>query len=84
MIGDSSLVGPACIAWQQIACGIKADWCEAIEKREESTTFFDCLTSSPMETLDDGSKKIKKYMLGFGIEVDVEMLQKKCVSVTKI
>ena len=74
MIGDSSLIGPGCAAWQQIACAVKARWCEALEKPEESSAFIDCITRSPMETLPDGRRRIAKNLKGFGLEVDLERL----------
>lgn len=74
MIGDSSLIGPGCAAWQQIACAVKARWCEALEKPEESSAFLDAIISSPMETLPDGRRKIAKDSNGFGLEVDLDRL----------
>lgn len=84
MIGDASLIGPACTAWQQVACGVGAIWCEALEKPLESTAFLDCITSSPMETLPDGHRKIARKALGFGLEVDVGKLAERCVRVVNI
>lgn len=43
MIGDDSLVGPACTIWQQIAIGANAVWVEAIEKLEDSDDFLACV-----------------------------------------
>lgn len=84
MIGDSSLIGPACVAWQQVACGVKAAWCEALEKPMESTVFLDSVLSSPMEILEDGRRRIAKYALGFGLEVDEKKLAEKCIRVVKV
>lgn len=84
MIGDSSLIGPACNAWQQIACGVHAEWCEALEKPIESTAFTDCILSTPMETLPDGRRRIAKHCLGFGLEVDVNKLAKNALAVINV
>lgn len=84
MIGDSSLIGPACAAWQQVACGLKAEWCEALEKPVESTAFTDCILSTPMETLPDGRRCIARHCLGFGLEVDKQQLAMNSIAVIKL
>lgn len=84
MIGDSSLIGPACTAWQQIACGVFAEWCEAIEKPIESTKFTECIRSTPMQTLPDGKRRIAKYALGFGLTIDKVQLIKNSIAVVQI
>lgn len=84
MIGDSSLVGPACAAWQQVACGVHAEWCEALEKPIESTKFTDCILSTPMQTLPDGRRQIAEHALGFGLEVDKAKLAENSIVVIRI
>ena len=54
MVGDSSLVGPACPAWQQIAIGLGADWVEAIEKPQENDAFKKCITKSSIKRTANG------------------------------
>ena len=74
MIGDSSLIGPGCCAWQQIACAVKARWCEALEKPEESSAFTDAIIRNPVETLPDGRRRLARNTKGFGLEVDLDKL----------
>ena len=74
MIGDSSLIGPGCCAWQQIACAVKARWCEALEKPEESSAFTDAIIRNPVETLPDGRRRLARNTKGFGLEVDLDRL----------
>ena len=84
MLGDDSLIGPACNAWQQIAIGIKAAWCESLEKPEESSEFIDCIKSSPIEVLADGRHKLKMSVPGFGVDVEVEKLRRNCVAFVEL
>lgn len=84
MIGDSSLIGPACTAWQQVACGVHAEWCEALEKPIESTKFTDCILSTPMQTLSDGRRQIARYAPGFGLIVDKNKLAENSFAVIRI
>ena len=53
MIGDDSLVGPGCNAWQQIAVGAEAVWVEALEKKGDSDSFIPTIISKPM-TMKNG------------------------------
>ncbi|MFY0653194.1 MAG: mandelate racemase/muconate lactonizing enzyme family protein [Cyclobacteriaceae bacterium] len=69
MIGDSSLIGPACTFWQQLAIGIGASWIEAIEKPQESDVFQQCVTQMSTEVAN-GKTKITNLRPGFGIQMD--------------
>jgi L-alanine-DL-glutamate epimerase-like enolase superfamily enzyme len=75
MIGDDSLVGPACSAWQQIAIGVGATWVEAIEKKEDSKIYLECLQSAATKKESNGYYSFKPAP-GFGIELDTDRLKK--------
>ena len=75
MIGDDSLVGPACSAWQQIAIGVGATWVEAIEKKEDSKIYLECLQSSATKKESNGYYSFKSAP-GFGLELDTDRLKK--------
>lgn len=75
MIGDDSLVGPACSAWQQIAVGVGATWVEAIEKKEDSKTYLECLQSAATTKEANGYYSFTPKP-GFGIVLDTERLKK--------
>lgn len=75
MIGDDSLVGPACSAWQQIAIGLGAAWVEAIEKKEDSKNYLECLQSIATKKEANGYYSSKPTP-GFGIEIDINRLKK--------
>ena len=75
MIGDDSLVGPACSAWQQIAIGVDATWVDAIEKKEDSKTYLECLESTATKKEDNGYYSFKPKP-GFGLELDSDRLKK--------
>lgn len=77
MIGDDSLVGPACSAWQQIAIGTGASWVEAIEKKEDSKNYLNCLISSPTKKDTNGYYSLEPTP-GFGIELDTKRMMKTC------
>lgn len=77
MVGDASLVGPACAAWTQLACGMQADWVEAIEKPQESQVFAECLLQNPIERTDDHRFAVAKPLPGFGVKLDEQRLQSK-------
>ena len=77
MVGDDSLVGPACSAWQQLAIGVGADWVEAIEKKEDSALYMDCIIKSPTQKLSNGVYALKEAP-GFGLVLDDERLKKEC------
>lgn len=71
MIGDDSLVGPGCSAWQQIAVGAGAVWVEALEKKEDSKNYMKGLISSPTKLTDNGYVSYNSRP-GFGIELDTQ------------
>lgn len=75
MIGDDSLVGPACSAWQQIAIGANATWVEAIEKKEDSKLYLECLQSTATKKENNGYYSFKPKP-GFGVELDTAYLKK--------
>ncbi|WP_400077503.1 enolase C-terminal domain-like protein [Winogradskyella sp. R77965] len=75
MIGDDSLVGPACSAWQQIAIGVEATWIEAIEKKEDSKIYLECLQSAATKKEANGYYSFKPKP-GFGVELDTNRLKK--------
>jgi L-alanine-DL-glutamate epimerase-like enolase superfamily enzyme len=77
MIGDDSLVGPACSAWQQIAIGLGATWVEAIEKKEDSELYLECLQSAATKKEANGYYSFKPKP-GFGVELDADRLKKVC------
>lgn len=70
MIGDDSLIGPACTAWQQLAIGLRADWVEALEKPEESDAFLQCVCRQATAQQADGRYVITRRLPGFGLQVD--------------
>ena len=75
MIGDDSLVGPACSAWQQIAIGLDATWVEAIEKKEDSKLYLECLQSTATKKDANGYYSYQPKP-GFGVELDTNRLKK--------
>jgi len=75
MIGDDSLAGPACTAWQQIAIGAGAVWVEAIEKKEDSKNFMDCVLHSATKKEANGYYSLEPAP-GFGLELDTDHLKK--------
>ena len=75
MIGDDSLVGPACSAWQQIAIGVGATWVEAIEKKEDSKIYLECLQSLATKKEANGYYSYNPAP-GFGVEIDADRLKK--------
>lgn len=75
MVGDSSLVGPACPAWEQIAIGLGADWVEAIEKPQENQVFQDSTLSNPVRRTQAGWFALAKPAPGFGVEMDLPKLR---------
>lgn len=74
MIGDDSLVGPACSAWQQIAVGAGASWVEAVEKKGDSKKYLTCILSSPTK-LDEKGNIAYTSKPGFGLELDTKRLK---------
>lgn len=77
MIGDDSLAGPACTAWQQIAIGAGATWVEAIEKEEDSKDYLDCVISSATKKEPNGYYSLKPAP-GFGLVLDEKRLKEVC------
>jgi hypothetical protein len=77
MVGDDSLVGPACSAWQQLAIGVGADWVEAVEKKEDSALYMDCIIKSPTKKQPNGYYALEEAP-GFGLVLDDERLKKEC------
>lgn len=75
MVGDASLVGPACPVWQQIAIGLGADWVEALEKPQENDVFQRCMLRNPVIRTPDGRYEIKERRPGFGVEMDLNKLK---------
>ncbi|MEK8129509.1 enolase C-terminal domain-like protein [Paenibacillus filicis] len=75
MIGDDSLVGPACTVWQQLAIGLSADWVEALEKPGESDAFEACVTAQATSRTSDGRVSMDTGAPGFGLELDEERLR---------
>ena len=75
MVGDDSLVGPACTAWQQIAIGTGAVWVEAIEKSEDSKEYLECVVKSSTKKEANGYYSLQDAP-GFGLELDVQHLKK--------
>lgn len=75
MVGDSSLVGPACPVWQQIAIGLGADWVEALEKPQENDVFQRCVKRNPVNRTPDGKFSRHEMLPGFGVEMDVSKLK---------
>lgn len=78
MIGDASLIGPACSQWQQIAIGLGADWVEALEKPGESDPYLDCVQSLATFQQADGRIAMDPEP-GFGIKLDLEKIKKSAV-----
>lgn len=77
MIGDDSLAGPACSAWQQLAIGSGAAWVEAIEKAEDSEEYLKCINSSATKKEANGYYSLNPKP-GFGLELDEERIKQVC------
>lgn len=77
MIGDASLVGPACTVWQQIAIGVGAQWVEALEKADESKGYLQCVVSKATSRNEEGKYSYTPRH-GFGLEIDVHQLRQLC------
>ena len=84
VIGDNSLIGPACAFWQQLAIGYGADWCEALEKPAESARFLECITHSPLSGGPGGRRELTGIAPGFGIQVDEARLRSQADRYTQI
>lgn len=75
MIGDDSLIGPACNAWQQIAIGAEALWVEAIEKKGDSNDYLGCIESKASYQNDKGYFGFEPKP-GFGLELNMKKLKR--------
>ena len=84
MLGDASLVGPACPAWTQMAIGLGADWVEAIEKPQENDIFQRCLLKNPVGRTPDGRFFIRESLPGWGIEIDEPKLRQLASAVVEL
>lgn len=69
MIGDDSLIGPACSLWQQLAVGLSAQWVEAVEKDGDSDGYRKAVISLPTKQ-QDGKIHYAPQCTGFGLELD--------------
>ncbi|MEK3912287.1 enolase C-terminal domain-like protein [Paenibacillus sp. FSL H7-0331] len=78
MIGDDSLVGPACTVWQQLAIGLGADWVEALEKPGESEGFESCILTQATSRSAEGQVCVTEPAAGFGLYIDQERLLAVC------
>jgi len=84
MVGDASLVGPACPAWTQMAIGLGADWVEAVEKPQENDVFQRCLVRNPVGRAPDGRFMLREPMPGFGVELDETRLRQLAAAVIEL
>jgi L-alanine-DL-glutamate epimerase-like enolase superfamily enzyme len=75
MVGDASLIGPGCPAWEQLAIGMGADWVEAIEKPQENDVFQRCTLRNPVGRTPDGKFAVKQALPGFGVDIDEQKLK---------
>ncbi|MCT4688827.1 hypothetical protein [Vallitalea sp.] len=81
MIGDDSLIGPACTVWQQLAIGLEADWVEAIEKAGDSDNFNKAIIDISTTTDEEGRLYLNKNTYGFGLSLDISKLKEDAVDV---
>ena len=84
MVGDASLVGPACPAWTQMAIGLGADWVEAVEKPQENDVFQQCLVRNPVGRTSDGRFMVREPMPGWGLELDEARLADRAAAVIEL
>lgn len=84
MIGDDSLVGPACTVWQQLAIGLSADWVEALEKPGESDAFETCVIAQVTSRTADSRVNLRSSSPGFGLVLDEVQLRSCCRDYGKI
>ena len=75
MIGDASLIGPACSQWQQIAIGLGADWVEALEKPDQSGNYWKCVESLATYQNEEGEMAMK-LLPGFGLNLHLKKVRK--------
>lgn len=78
MVGDQSLVGPACTAWQQVAVGLGAAWVEAIEKPQESDLLQRATRACATRRMPDGRFGIASLRPGFGLDLELDVLRENC------
>lgn len=78
MIGDNSLIGPACTVWQQIAIGSGALFVEALEKKEEMPQYLDMVRRSATAMDEHGRTHLAAELPGFGLELDEKQLKQHC------
>jgi L-alanine-DL-glutamate epimerase-like enolase superfamily enzyme len=76
MVGDNSLIGPACTVWQQVAIGLGASWVEALEKPQEFAGFADTVIGRATSIGQDGLVSWDQPRPGFGLELDADSLQR--------
>lgn len=81
MIGDDSLIGPACTVWQQLAIGLEADWVEALEKDGDSDNFYQSIIDISTQMDEKGAISYDKEKYGFGLDLDVQKLIECAVDV---
>ena len=81
VIGDNSLIGPACNFWQQLAIGFGAGWCEAVEKPEDTEDFLRCITHRPVTLHDRGGLVLTGLRPGFGLGVDDALMHRSAKAV---
>ncbi len=80
MIGDDSLIGPGCTAWQQLAIGLGAEWVEATEKNFESDLYREVLTDTAVKCRD-GVYSLIEGKHGFGVEMNERILSKYALQI---
>ena len=74
MVGDDSLVGPGCTAWQQVAVGLGAVWVEALEKPDEAPDVLRALVRTATSLGPDGRVALDPGA-GWGADVDADALR---------
>ncbi len=84
MIGDDSLIGPACSIYQQLAIACGAQWVEALEKPQESGEFLSCIKEQAVFRTADGLYNLKPGTVGWGLKVDSKKLKEKAVRWTVV
>jgi len=81
VIGDNSLIGPACNFWQQLAIGFGAGWCEAVEKPEDTEDFLRCITHRPVTLQSGGRLGLTGLRPGFGLGVDEAAMRRSAKAI---
>ncbi len=80
MIGDDSLIGPGCAAWQQLAIGLGAEWVEATEKDIESDFYREALSDTCIN-YKNGHYSLIEGKNGFGVEINERVLSDYAVQI---